>query len=1020
MAAAAACLGILQSSGAAEQAQAAAPRWRIDIHHHPTNLAPGGEGQIWFELDNVGDASTSAPITLRIELAGLVGSSISPAQGLAGNPSWDCSEAFEEAPITCTTKAPVGRHVRVSGPILLVKAPPAPADGIVFATISGGGAANSHSSTERVSVVGTAATFGLLSESVLASFLSANQEPSLAAGNHPFAAIFGFDLNTIEAPVPDDPHRVAPSGNLRSFSVDLPPGFVGNPQAVGSCSPAQLISEACPASSQVGRVDLFSYPNYGSFDFRTFPVFNLEHPRGAVADLAFMRNEAPVHFKLSLDPTRDYAVTAQASYLNETLPLYSMRLTLWGVPADTAHDSERCQLPVTTSSCQSGLPERPFLTLPATCGGASESVRFRSYDSWQRPGLFGPPVELSLPSRHGCESLRFEPALALSPSPGSAATGPTGLDLRFTLPQPLGAAARGTSPIKDVEVDFPSSLQLSVAAATGLSSCSSGEIGLGSNEPAKCPRTALLGAASIETPLLPSPLEGSIYLADPRDNPTGGRYAFYLVASDSEERGVRLKLPGRLQVGPTSGQLVASFVGLPQLPIEAVRLRFGGGPRSIFALRDSCGPQVARAAFFSWAQPGVAVETSARFETETEEGCGRSGFDPRLNAGTVDPLAGASTPFVLRLQREDRDQDLDRFSLTLPPGVGARLAGVDVCPDPVASSGSCPPGSRIGYATAELGAGAEPLLVPGSAGGSHVYLAGPYRGAPYSLVVEVPARAGPFDLGQMVVRARLGVVGRKARIRIDSDPLPQRLEGIRLDYRRLTVVLDRPGFVSNPTSCRAQQVEGSVFSVGGETAKVADRFQVGGCARLGLRPRLSVELAGRPSRNGHPSLSFKLRPRAGDANLRSVAVTLPRGQLLDPTRLAAVCPATALAARACSGRTVKGRALVSSPLLPAPLKGPVVLAESEGKYPHLVALLRGAVDLEVVTRLTVSGGRLRAVAALPDLPLSHARIKLGGGRRGLFVSSDDLCRPRTQTRLVLLAYNGRQHELEPPAFASCR
>jgi hypothetical protein len=1006
---------ILVSIAHASEVKAAAPRWELELHHNPTRFAPAEAGQIWIAVENAGDAPTSGPVTLQIELSGLVRDSLAI---VPPSPGWSCPGGAGEMSITCTTNDTIGRRTVVQGPIVFARAEAVAGIGSVEATISGGGA-EPASSSELVSIDTGLAGFGLVPDSVDARFLSASGETVEAAGSHPHKAVFTFDLNTVPAPVPDDPDRVYPAGNLRGFTVELPPGFVGDPESVDTCSPAQLVGGTCPPSSQVGRVDLLSYPKFtGAYDANSRPVFNMEHPRGAVADLAFEMNTAPVHIKLSLDPDRGYAVTASASNLLETAPLYALKLTLWGVPGDPAHDSERCDLPDTSSTCPGAFPARPFLALPARCDSAADAVVFREYDSWQRPGQFGPEVRRPTPAGTGCEDLDFEPKLTVSPIPGRPGA-PTGLDVGISLAQGKSPDEAATPAVKEARVLFPANLQLSASGAAGLVGCAPGVVGLGQEGPSRCPPASRLGTVAVATPLLPTSLEGSIYLATPGENSAGSGYGVYLVASDREDRGIVLKLSGRLEAHPRTGQVTASFGDLPQLPFERLDLHFRGGPQAIFSLDRSCGAQTAWATFSSWAQPGVQIRSSDWYDVGAAGvGCKPGGFAPRFRAGSLEPVAKASSPFVFHLSRGEDEQEVERLSVELPRGLSADLASVDRCAGSDAVDGACPVGARIGYARATVGSGAAPLLVPPPVETGSVYLGGPYRGSPHSLVIAVPARAGPFDFGEVIVRAAVRLDPRDASIRIEADPLPQRLDGIPLSYRTITVMIDRPGFVVNPSSCKATRVSATLHSSEGLAAKLRDRFQVGGCASLGFQPRVRIGLGAGTGRNGHPALTLDLRSRRSDANLRSAAVLLPKGRLVDPVALTGVCSADELAEDSCPRRAFKGWARAWSPLIPGPIEGPIVLAESRRKYPNLVADLRGAVHIRLVGRMQSANGRIGVkLAGLPDVPLARVRLALFGGRRGLFVNSESLCRAR-RAKVALRAHNGLARRLARPLAAA--
>src|SRR5262249_50090552 len=149
----------------------------------------------------------------------------------------------------------------------------------------------------------------------------------------------------------------------------------------------------------------------------------------------------------------------------------------------------------------------------------------------------------------------------------------------------------------------------------------------------------------------------------------------------------------------------------------------------------------------------------------------------------------------------------------------------------------------------------------------HAYLAGPYKGAPLSVVAIVPAVAGPFDLGVVVSRIALYLDPETARVRAVSDPLPQALDGVALDLRSVSLRVHRPEFARTPTSCAEKAFEGQVTSPLGAAAPISERFQVAGCSSLAFKPKLTARLSGPIHRGGHPSFRAKLTAKPGEAGI---------------------------------------------------------------------------------------------------------------------------------------------------------
>ena len=142
-----------------------------------------------------------------------------------------------------------------------------------------------------------------------------------------------------------------------------------------------------------------------------------------------------------------------------------------------------------------------------------------------------------------------------------------------------------------------------------------------------------------------------------------------------------------------------------------------------------------------------------------------------------------------------------------------------------------------------------------------MYLTGPYGGAPLGLSIVVPAIAGPFDLGTVVVRAAVHVDRTTTRLRVISDPLPSIIKGIPLRIKTVEVNLDREGFMLDGTSCAPSSVTAQITSTAGATSDVSSRYQVADCARLGFNPKMTTTLTGknqvRPGR--HPGLNVRLQ-----------------------------------------------------------------------------------------------------------------------------------------------------------------
>jgi len=554
-----------------------------------------------------------------------------------------------------------------------------------------------------------------------------------------------------------------------------------------------------------------------------------------------------------------------------------------------------------------------------------------------------------------------------------------------------------------------------------------GSLGFDDEAP-MCPASSKVASGTIETPVLRKPLPASVYLASQGDNPFNSLFAGYLVARG---QGVMLKVPAKFAVDPSTGQIVTTFDNNPQQPFSSLELHFKGGDRGLITTPEKCGTYASTYVLTPWS--GTApVEGASQFTID--ENCGDKPFAPGFSAGSSNTLAGAFTDFATRVTRNPGSPAITGIAVDLPPGVTAKLAGIPYCSDaalagvPSAAgsaaaqlaSPSCPAASQVGKVVAGTGSGAPFYVQTGK-----VYLAGPYKGAPLSLAVVVPAQAGPFDLGNVTVRVPVKLDAKTAQVHAVSDPLPTMLQGVPLDLRDVRVLLDRSAFVLNPTSCEGLSTTGTISGAGGASANVSDRFQVGECAALGFKPRISLRLTGGTKRTQNPALTATLRPRPGDANIASLSVAFPKSEFLDQSHLKTICTRVQFAADQCPTGSVYGKVTAWTPLLDQPLSGNVYLRSSDHPLPDLVADLRGPpsqpIRLEAAGQIdTVRGGLRTTFDFMPDAPITRVVLKMKGGSKGLLQNSRDACGHAYRASAGFTAHNGRTLAARPKLQFRCR
>jgi hypothetical protein len=893
----------------------------------------------------------------------------------------------------------------------------------------------------------SAASFGLTEMEVSTSAQSG--APETQAGAHPFAFVTGFGVATEE--VPPGSGKTFPVQELKDLRISFPPGLVGKPTAVPRCTTTQFLfaerlESECPDDSAVGIAEITFSGNGSDIKTAQAALYNLDPSPGTVARLGFVvENLAPVMLNVRVNPEPPHNVVATVSNVSQEVFVLGARTTVWGVPASPAHDAQRGNCLAHGGTCP-GAQQAPFLSLPTDC---AELLSFGfEADSWQNPRPPGAPYPFQATatvqdeseppnalSPSGCAQLKFEPTLEARPTT-NVADAPSGLHVDLHVPQPDEATepeALRQADLRQTLVTLPPGLVINPSAANGLGSCSEQEVGyLGKHEagtPPGCPDPAKIGSAEVDTPLIDHPLKGSVYVATPYANPFGTLLALY-VAIDDPATGIVANIPGEVRPDPATGQLRAAFSETPQLPFEDFKLEFNKGPYAPLRTPAVCREYSTDSTMTPWSAPeGSAVSGSDRWAISAAAGgggCpGSEGAlpnSPQLQAGAATPISGTFTPLVVRLRRDDDSQEFSQLTLSPPPGLLARLAGVPYCSEAAIAaaaaksgaqeqaSASCPAASHVGSVNIAAGAGPSPYWVQGQ-----VYLAGPYKGAPLSLAVITPAVAGPFDLGTVVVRVALHVDPETARITAVSDRIPSILGGIPLDVRNVNMSIDRPSFTLTGTSCEPSSFSGQLVSTLGNSASLSEHYQLAECRRLAFKPKLGLRLFGQTHRRAHPKLRAVLRmPASGQANVAHAVVALPHSEFLDQAHIRTICTRVQFAAKACPKGSVYGYAKAWSPLLDRPLQGPVYLRSSNHPLPDLVAALGGQIEVDLVGRIdSVHGGIRTSFESVPDAPVSKFILNMQGGGRGLLINSTDICRGKHAANATFTAQNGKTQQLRP-------
>lgn len=883
--------------------------------------------------------------------------------------------------------------------------------------------------------------------------------PFTQAGGHPWALTTRFELTNEEVETNGSQgkgHAITPTRDPKDIVADLPPGLIGDPVAAPRCPIAQITDsgELCPGDTQIG---VYALHLLGSKEW-VGPIVNVSPEAGQSAEFA-LENLAKQNFLLTAHLVR----TAQGEYgftvVSNEIPilgLYGAELTFWGVPADPSHDAMRGRICSNTEGkealeCRGGneLPgasQIPFLNMPTDCSGGPETATLRS-DSWEEPGSVSKGKYTGyaektaiLPAVTNCNLLQFEPEIEVQPDT-LLADEPVGLDVNVQVPQTEQPGADATPHLRNAVVTLPEGLSVSPGIVDGIQACNeygseginfegpeseerglNGELQLAAGH---CPDKSTVGTAEAITPLLPEPVKGHVYLARPLcggvdENPCtdedaldGHLYQLYLELGGTgalANTGINIKAHGYVEANPATGQLTTKFLENPQTPFSELKIHLNGGPRAALDNPAVCGSAVTTTDFTPWSEPGVTPEglltpgtpdatPSSHYDVE---GCESSPpLKPVFTAGTVTPQAGQFSSFTLTLSRQDREQYFKGIQVRTPPGLLGMLSSVPLCGEPAADEGTCPQASEIGTTRVASGAGSHPFEIGGT-----VYLTSAYDGAPFGLSIVTDAVAGPFNLGLVVVRAKINVDPETSVLTITTDEtgpygIPQIIFGVPLRLQRITVDIDRPNFMFNPTNCDAQLITAKISGSENATTNVSSPFAVGGCKSLGFKPEFEVSTAGHTSRADGASLDAKLSYPAGsmgnDANIAKFKVDLPKRLPSRLSTLQKACPAATFDANpaACSAGSVVGIVRASTPLLPVELSGPVYFVSHGGEqFPSLIVILQGdgvRVDLTGTTFISKAGITSSTFTTVPDVPVNNFELYLPEGKDSALAANGNLC-----------------------------
>jgi hypothetical protein len=846
-----------------------------------------------------------------------------------------------------------------------------------------------------------------------------------------------------------------PTSVVEHLRTDVAPGLATNPLAVSYCSTASFGVEAYPGSTfftepecatsgpedtQVGKQHAtVSVPAAGNLDLALEgTVYNLDPETGLASEYGVA---VPIPIPISAGGFEKYFKVLEALGLPvpseaeqgevEEEQWYAHTLIKgsveWGKQANGTGEGDyhdyfeidvSPELPLVSSRLdfEGTNGEGDFVTNATSCPGHNTTtLKLTDVEKVTVKKAYSTPVGL-----YGCNSatetdnlgtkftkeLPFQPAFALT-SGSTLEDAPNAITTEFS--EPHNPTAVDSSQVKTASVTLPEGMTLNPSAAAGLEACTPAQARIHSEEfGVECPEGSKLGTDTLDVPGLPEgSLKGSLYLGGPESGPiTGPPYILYVVAN-SKRYGVSVRLKGEVVPNETTGQLTTTFDENPEQPFDSLTMHFDRGALTSLANPLICGTPKGAASFGP--VTGTPASTEESFGVSVTGCAGSPPFSLSQSTAGDNMTAGAHTSYTLNLGRSDGEQYLQKISTTLPSGLVGEIPAITLCGEPQAAEGTCAAASQIGTATVTDGAGNFPYTFSGP-----VYMTGPYKGAPFGLSIAVPAVAGPFNLGTVVTRSTINVNQTTSRVTAETV-LPTIVKGVPLRLRSISVDVNKQGFLLNPTNCSLEQTETILTSTLGtvQEPELQSGFQAEGCGALAFKPTFTAATSGKPSKANGASLETTLNQVPGQANVKSVLVTLPLQLPSRLTTLQKACLAAVFEANpySCPEGSFVGTARANTPVLPNKLTGPAILVSHGGEeFPALELVLEANGVRVIVNGKTdiKKGITTTNFASTPDVPVTSITVNLPLGPHSALAANGNICAATLVMPTTITGQNGTQ------------
>ncbi|PWU16906.1 MAG: hypothetical protein C5B48_16700 [Candidatus Rokuibacteriota bacterium] len=789
--------------------------------------------------------------------------------------------------------------------------------------------------------------------------------------------------------------------HLRDFTVHLPPGFLGNPTAAPTCPEPVWVAGVCPDNTIVGHSLTETIPE-GSTSIS--PPLNVPSQIYNVATMGLAPAQLGTRL-LGSEPPGPHAIVVSVRTTGD----YGIDSSLFSIPKNlggpraliTEVDTVLCastpckaQTDIDPHSVLPLAGARPFFRNPTSCGDKTPRLEANSWaDNPTTDKKDGPPFTID-----GCARVPFDATASVAPTETTQAGGAGAQQIAIDYGHNYVDDPIWESALRGADVTLPDGMTLSPGGGNGLEACSNDQFGVDasgkqvSDAAPTCPAGSQIGTLNVTTPVLPSRLSGKVYFgpvgAPGRPTLPDNPWKLFLYI---EGYGLRIKLVGSVELSP-DGQIHNVFVNQPEVPFKRLEIHLNGGDHAVIANPNDCKTHTGSVDLSGWSG---ATKHSAPSVTPT--GCQPQSFAPAIDDAGSDPQqAGANTTSHIVISRGDGQDDIKNLKLSLPAGAVGSLAAVPECPIGDAQAGNCPASTRVGTVKTTVGTGTSLLTTAGS-----LYLAEPQQpGDAAALALVVPAKAGPIDLGNVVVINRVMLRPSDTGVDAVTSDIPSIFGGVPLHVRRIEITVDAPGFFLNPTGCEPRPLTATFTGYSGEQATSTKMLNATGCQNLPFAPKLRL-IAGAKGQNAqfqHPPLTAIVSQDQSEADIKSSQVILP--DLLRPNTPefnipGGLCTDVQFAQNACPGPSLVGSARVVTPVLPFPLAGPVYVVQEVGSVlPKLYVVLRGR-GIEVV--LHARNSFLHAIQTintfdnLPDVPQSQFTLSIKGGPGGILNNFYDAC-----------------------------